>query len=502
MSGEAIKKFLGNATTVAVVCNQWGDTGKGKFVDLLSGWADVIARGTGGANAGHTIRIGDRQHIFHLIPSGILRDTEGKINVIGSGTAFDPRAACEELAVLEKAGLSYGNLRIAHNARLVLPQHVVLDRVRESNAGGRVGTTGRGIGPVYADHYARVGLFVNDMLNPEVFARKLKQNLREKLTILRNYDPEVVRRVLEHPHAGGGRFWNKEAIFDTAAIMEAYREYGARLRVMVADTDSMVRTMREQGKHILLEGAQGNLLSVDIGTYPYVTSSDASVRALAQGVGLRERDVDLALGIVKAFYMTRVGEGPFPTEIGGAESAAWCNTSGITKATEEEQFPDADVNDAVPFRQGVGIRRAGAEYGATTGRPRRVGWLDLPLLRYSKHYTGQEVVLTKLDVLDACKEIKICTAYEYGGPDYQFGAETLRAGKKLEVAVPDTEVMAHCAPVYAAFPGWCIPIRSMRSHRELPKQLLDIIRFVEREADVHVRAVSVGPDREETIFAG
>ncbi len=502
VSAESIKKFLGDATTVAVVCNQWGDTGKGKFVDLLSEWADVIARGTGGANAGHTICIGKEQYIFHLVPSGILHDAQGKINVIGSGTAFDPRVACEELDILHKAGLSHSRLFVAHNARLVLPQHIVMDRVQESNAAeGKIGTTGRGIGPVYADHYARIGLFVNDMLNPEVFARKLERNLREKRMILRNYDSEVVRLVMEHPHAGSGKFWNKETIFDEAAITEAYRAYGARLRSMIADTDSMVRTLREAGKHILLEGAQGNLLSVDIGTYPYVTSSDCSVRALAQGAGLRERDVDTTLGIVKAFYMTRVGAGPFPTEVGGAQSAAWCNKSGITKAVEAEQLPGADVNDTDPFLQGVGIRRAGNEYGATTGRPRRVGWLDLPLLRYSIRYTGQEVILTKLDVLDACKEIKICTAYEYQGPDYEWGAETLRAGKKIDVAIPNPEVMARCMPIYKTFPGWCVPITGMRSHRELPKELLDIIRFVEKQTDIHVRAVSVGPDRDETIFA-
>jgi adenylosuccinate synthase len=502
VNAEAIKKFIGNATTVAVVCNQWGDTGKGKFVDLLSEWADVVARGTGGANAGHTIRLGERQYIFHLIPSGILRDAAGKVSVIGSGTAFDPRAACEELEMLDAAGLSYSNLFIAQNAKLVLPQHIVLDRVRESDAkGGKIGTTGRGIGPVYADHYARTGLFVNDMLNPEVFARKLARNLREKRFILKNYAPEVVRRVCEHPQAGGGAFWNKETIFDEAAITKAYLAYGARLRRMIADTDALVRDARNQGKRILLEGAQGNLLSVDIGTYPYVTSSDCSVRALAQGAGLRERDVDLPLGIVKAFYMTRVGEGPFPTEIGGARSNKWCNTSGVTKVTEAEQFPAADVNSSDEFTQGVGIRRAGTEYGATTGRPRRVGWLDLPLLRYSAQYTGQEAILTKLDVLDACREIKICTSYEYRGPDYAWGAETIRAGKKLEVAIPNLEVMAHCVPAYKTFPGWCTPIRTMRSHRELPKALLDIIRFVEKEADIHVRAISVGPEREETIFA-
>jgi len=513
MNGDAIKKFVGNATTVAVVCNQWGDTGKGKFVDLLGDWADVIARGTGGANAGHTVRTGERQYVFHLIPSGILHDANGKINIIGSGTAFDPRVACEELDILDKAGLSHSRLFIAHNARLVLPQHIVLDRVGESNAAegiasperfaaaGKIGTTGRGIGPAYADHYARIGLFVNDMLNPEVFARKLARNLREKRMILKNFDAETVRLVMEHPHAGSGKFWNKETIFDEAAITRAYLAYGARLRSMIADTDSMVRTMREQGKHVLLEGAQGNLLSVDIGTYPYVTSSDCSVRGLAQGVGIRERDVDTTLGIVKAFYMTRVGGGPFPTEIGGTKSAEWCNTSGITKSTEAEQFPDADVNDPDPFRQGIGIRRAGSEYGATTGRPRRVGWLDLPSLRYSVRYSGQEVILTKVDVLDACKEIKICTAYEYQGPDYEWGAETLRAGKKIDVAIPNPEVLAHCAPVYASFPGWCTTIRNMRSRRELPNQLMDIVRFVEKEADVHVRAISVGPDRDETIFA-
>lgn len=492
-------RLLNGVKTLGIVCNQWGDTGKGKFVDYFAAeWADIVARGTGGANAGHTIRVGDFSYAFHLVPSGMLHD---KLNIIGSGVAVEPGTVLEELAALEQAKVSPDKLRISLNAHLVLPQHVVLDRVREAgNKDGAIGTTGRGMGPVFADHVARVGLVMNDLLNPDIFLRKLRQNLEEKVRILRTYDPEIVRQVMHQKILGDGMFYypGDSNIFDVDAIAERYLAYGKMLRPFVADTDAILREALGK-KRILLEGAQGNLLSVDYGTYPYVTSSDCSIQGLAKGVGIRERDVDLVLAIVKAFYMTRVGEGPFPTELGGEASARGCRNS--TRALEAERYPNASLNDPNELVRGVAIRQVGQEYGATTGRPRRTGWLDLPLLRYSCAVTGSSnIILTKLDVMDGMEMFKVCAAYEYRGPDYIRGDRTFRTGDRLEVAVPDLEVMKHCVPRYVEFSGWKGPIRRARTLDELPRDLRGAITYLEAWAGVNVTLISVGPDREETIF--
>lgn len=492
------KRFLNGVRTLGVICTQWGDTGKGKFVDYFARWADIIARGTGGANAGHTIHLGEMEHVFHLLPSGMLHD---KLNVIGTGVAVEPRTVLEELATLRQAEIHTDKLRVSLNARLVLPQHVVLDRVREAAQGdGKIGTTGRGMGPCYRDHVDRVGLVMNDLLNPDVFVRKLRRNLEEKIRLLRTYDPELVRSVMGQKILEDGIFYHPEQVLDADAIADRYLTYGVELQPFIVDTDAILR--RAAGKHrILLEGAQGNLLSVDYGTYPYVTSSDCTIHGLAKGVGLSERDVDLTLGIVKAFYMTRVGEGPFPTELGGEKSADHCRTA--KRETEAADYPQSSINDPDEFVRGIAIRQAGNEYGATTTRARRTGWLDLPLLRYSaEELTGPNVILTKLDVLDGAESFRICRCYEYTGPDYVRGDHVFRAGDQLRTAVPDLEVMQHCRPCYAdaEFPGWEGPIREIREFGKLPPELRQAVRFVEEQADVNVTLLSVGSDREETIF--
>jgi adenylosuccinate synthase len=494
---KRLMEFLKSVWTLGIVCTQWGDTGKGKFVDYLAAeWADVVARGTGGANAGHTIRVGDFECAFHLLPSGMLHD---KLNIIGSGVAVEPGTLLDELALLSRAKISHGKLRVSLNARLVLPQHVVLDRVREaSGKHGAIGTTGRGMGPVFADHVARVGLVMNDLLNPDIFWRKLRHNLEEKVRILKTYDPEIVRQVMHQKILGEGALHHSREIFDAHAITEWYLLFGKALRSFVADTDAILQEALGK-KRILLEGAQGNMLSVDYGTYPYVTSSDCSIRGLAKGVGLRERDVDLTLGIVKAFYMTRVGEGPFPTELGGYSSANHCRMSN--RESEAVGYPDATLDDPDEFIRGVAIRQIGHEYGATTGRPRRTGWLDLPLLRYSCAVTGDSnVILTKLDVMDGMQSFRVCRAYEYQGPDYVRGDRVFRAGDSITTAVSDLEVMEHCIPRYTELSGWEGPIRGIRQFEELPVQLRDAVHFLEREAGVNVTLLSVGPDRAETIL--
>lgn len=492
--------FLGDCKTVAVTCLQWGDTGKGKIVDLLAEWADIICRGTGGANAGHSVHFGGIPYVFHLIPSGILYDREGKTNIIGSGTAVDPKLLCEELALLAEQGLPFDHLQIAMNAKLTLPTHVLRDRLSEGeHSPERIGTTGRGIGPTYGDHVLRVGLVVNDLLNPDILAAKVARNVEYAMRILKSYNPEAVRTVLHQPFFGRGMFYDPKALLNVDAIVEQYLVYGRMLAPMIKDTDSFLR-WRVGKDAILLEGAQGTLLDVDYGTRPFVTSSNCTVDGLAKGAGLNRSHVDLSLGVFKGFYQTRVGAGPFPTELGGKQSAQWCQRSN--RELEKAEYGDITVNDKDEFRQGIALRIVGNEYGATTGRPRRIGWLDLPLLRYAMQFSGKHVVLTKLDVLDECETINICTHYKYAGPAYQFGGISTgeSADTLYNMASPTAEFLEHCQPVYRSFPGWKQSLKGISVYGDLPDQLREIIDFLARETFMVPRIVSTGPDRTQTIF--
>jgi adenylosuccinate synthase len=495
------QRLIKNAKTVAIVCDQFGDTGKGKFVDLLSGWADIIARGTGGANAGHTIEINGKQYITHILPAGILHDKEGKYTIIGKGVAFDPRVVIAELDLLDREGMPYNNLRLSLQARLMLPQHLVMDRIKEAMSAKEIGTTGRGIGPCYEDHVGRRGLVLNDVLNKDIFARKLQRNLSHHLKMLQTIDPDGTHteKILQHAHLESGKFFSPTGRFDIDAIIEMYTHiYADRLKHMIMDTEAEVRAKLGR-KNILLEGAQGHLLSVEYGFHPGVTSSDASLEGLTQGVGLRPHDVDIALGIVKAPYMTRVGAGPFPTEFGGSASERHCQSDGMTMEKEQAMYPDADINHPDGFLRGIAIRAAGGEKGATTGRPRRVGRLDLPLLRYAAQTNGNHVILTKMDVMDDADSIEICESYKYKGPEHRVGQRTLCPGDDIYRAIPDTDVIKNCTPVYKTFPGWKTKTSDIREYDALPSQMRDVVDYIETSAGVKVMIVSVGPDREQTI---
>ena len=340
---------------VAIVGTQWGDEGKGKIVDLLADtWADVIARGTGGANAGHTICVNDKSHVFHLMPSGIL---SGKPCYLGSGVAFDPEVMRFEMDELGGLGKSYDYLRISRDAHLVTPIHTILDRVHESKAkSGKIGTTGRGIGPTFTAHYAREGLRVVDLLNPDKLWEKLNKYLHAHTAEL-SATRIAVKDVMQADEFLT-QFADEKNIIDLERMHQAYVEFGERLRPFIADTDSLVRQAVEDGLCVLLEGAQATLLSIDYGMYPMVTSSDSTVAGLAKGVGLRESQVDLCIGIVKAPYTSKVGGGSFPTRLGSAADDEIY--SGTTP----------NINSTDPGKQGAALRRAGKEYGATTGRPR------------------------------------------------------------------------------------------------------------------------------------
>ncbi len=485
---------------IAVEDELFGDGGKGKYVDILACGANIIARGTGGANAGHTIVHQGQTLIQHLVPSGILWDEGGmRLNIMGNGMVINPITLCAELDSLNAAKLSYKGLRIAWNASLILPSDLLMDRFREAN-GGKVGTTGMGIGSAYADRTARIGLVMNDLLNESVFRVKLIRNLREKLIILLPQQWGTVRNILEQPALQYGAFWDPKKILNVDAIVETYMRLGRRLRKMITDTDSIMQKAAASGKKIVLEGAQGVWLGVDSGCHPFVTSSDPSLAGLAKGVGLQCNQVGLVLGIVKA-YTTRVGEGPFVTEMGGERSAKWCANHELSSPKNETKvYGVFTVNDRDSFRQGIAIRRIGHERGATTGRARRCGWLDLPALRHARKFGCQDLIFTKVDILDDVEEIKVCVAYRYAGPKYRLGNKTYKKGDRIEIAIPDRTILEHSKPIYKKFRGWLRKTSRIRRYESLPKQLREILEFVCVHTDCRLRSVSVGKEREQTIF--
>ncbi len=488
--------------TMAVNCLQFGDTGKGKFVDMFADWADIIVRCTGGDNAGHTVIVNGKEKIFHLIPSGIVHDVNGKINVIASGAVIYPKTLIDEINLLQSEGIPCSNLKISLAAKVIMPYHILLDRLSEAKAGsGKIGTTGKGIGPCYADFVARRGISINDLLNPIIFRSKLMKNLEYVSRLLKVYQPEDIDVIMAHEHLEFGQYSDYQGDFNIEALTKKYLVYGEILRPYVTNTDEFLQD--EVGRsNILLEGAQGYLLSVDYGTYPFVTSSDCSVQGLMKGAGLEMEDVEMPFGIIKGFYMTRVGAGPFPTEMGGEESERWCGQAGAG-AEEKKLYAGSDINDPNEFIQGIAIRRIGHEYGATTGRPRRTGWLDLPLLRHALRSEANQIIMTKLDVLTGVKKIKICHSYEYQGEDYVYGNKIIKKGDVLSTAIVDPYFLYNCKPIYEEFNGWDEDIREIRRFDLLPENLKNILKYIFLEVEAaDLRIISVGPGPEETIFVG
>lgn len=424
------------AKNIVIVGAQWGDEGKGKIVDILSEYADVIVRFQGGNNAGHTVVIGEEKFILHLIPSGILH--KGKKCIIGNGVVVDPAVLLEEIDTLRLKGQfkDSGDLLISEDAHLIMPYHKRLDAAIERIRGKlKIGTTGRGIGPAYEDKVARCGIRCRDLLREEVFREKLKHNLLEKNHLLKN---------LFH---GDG--------FEIQDIYHAYMSYAEKIAGYITDTSLYLDRAIKQGKNILFEGAQGTLLDVDHGTYPFVTSSNTVAGEAATGSGVGPTRIDKVIGISKA-YTTRVGEGPFPTEL---------------KSEEGER-----------------LREQGGEYGATTGRPRRCGWFDAVAVRYAARVNGLDgMVLTKLDVLDKLDKIMICTGYNYNN-------------NILKEFPSDSDILNHCQPVYEIMDGWQEPTSGITKLDKLPKNALKYIKRLEELTGVGIIMVSVGAGRKEAIM--
>ncbi|MGO3373239.1 adenylosuccinate synthase [Pseudolactococcus laudensis] len=419
-------------SSVVVVGTQWGDEGKGKITDFLSENAEVIARYQGGDNAGHTIVIEGTKYKLHLIPSGIFYPE--KISVIGNGVVVNPKSLVKELAYLHDAGITTDNLRISDRAHVILPYHIKLDQLQEDAKGdNKIGTTIKGIGPAYMDKAARVGIRIADLLDKEIFAERLKTNLEQKnreFTKMYEVDP-----------------------IDFQDIFEEYYDYGQQIKKYVTDTSVILNDALDAGKRVLFEGAQGVMLDIDQGTYPYVTSSNPVAGGVTIGSGVGPSKISKVVGVCKA-YTSRVGDGPFPTEL----------------------------NDEI----GHQIREVGHEYGTTTGRPRRVGWFDSVVMRHSRRVSGlTNLSLNSIDVLTGLDEVKICVAYDLDG-------------ERIDYYPASLETLQRCTPIYETLPGWSEDITGVRHLDDLPETAKNYIRRVSELVGVKISTFSVGPGRDQT----
>jgi adenylosuccinate synthase len=425
---------MSNRSNIIILGAQWGDEGKGKVVDLFSERFDVVARYQGGHNAGHTVRIGERKFVLKLIPSGILRP--GKKAVIGNGLVVDPAALLEEIQMLEAAGLQVeGNLFISNRAQVLLPSHRLMEKLGEARPGRvSIGTTSRGIGPCYEDKIARRGIRIGDLMDREVF------------------EPLFDTLVAEHQAAA--RALGVDDGLDPAAIRAEYERLAERIRPMVCDTARLLHDAIAAGQSVMFEGAQGTMLDIDHGTYPFVTSSSASAGGASTGTGVPPTRIQGVIGVSKA-YITRVGGGPFPTEA----LDSW----------------------------GDQIRNRGNEFGSVTGRPRRCGWFDAPLMRYAAMINGfDSLVVTKLDVLDEMEKLPVCVAYRSGGQEVTDMPATAKGMAALE-------------PVYECLPGWQTSTFGISTYGELPARARDYLDFLEEKSGVEVGCISTGPERNQTI---
>ncbi|MER3524193.1 MAG: adenylosuccinate synthase [Ignavibacteria bacterium] len=416
-----------------IVGAQWGDEGKGKVVDLLAEHADIVARYQGGANAGHTVCIGEKTYVLHLIPSGIFHPHI--TCVIGNGAVIDPAALLSEIDQLQQAGIDInGRLLVSHNAHLIMPYHKMLDTIREKTA-DKIGTTGRGIGPAYIDKFMRCGIRIVDLLDRDILAKKLAANIAEKNQIL-------------------ARVYGETAI-DVDKVIAAYQEFDIKIDPFITDTAVYLNTALKNNKRIIAEGAQGALLDVDHGTYPFVTSSNPTAGGACTGLGIPPTSVETIIGIMKA-YSTRVGNGPFPTEL----------------------------HDET----GESLRTLGHEFGATTGRPRRCGWFDAVAARYSAMINGiTKLVVTKVDVLDGLETIRVCVGYEVNG-------------RQLKSFPTDVKTLERVTPVYEDFEGWKTPLASTRHWEDLPKAARTYLRALGELTGTELWMISVGPRRDQTLL--
>ena len=421
-------------SVTALVGAQWGDEGKGKTIDILASQADMVVRAQGGSNAGHTVVADGITHKLRLIPSGILYPNT--VCVVGNGTVIAPPVILKEMAQLKENGVSLKNLKIDARAHVILPYHIAIDTLSEKMRGaGDIGTTKNGIGPCYMDKAERSGIRIIDLITPEVFKEKLFKNVENKNKLLK--------------YVYGGEEMDAQAIYDE------YCSYAEQLKPFVTDTSVLIYDAIKAGKNVLFEGAQGTLLDIDVGTYPFVTSSHPTAGGFCEGSGVGPTLIDNCLGVAKS-YITRVGKGPFPTEL----------------------------NDEIGDR----IRNVGGEFGTVTGRPRRTGWFDAVIIRYAVRVNGlTSLAINKLDTLSGIETLKICVAYK-------------KNGEILKDFPVDISLLEGCEPVYEELPGWTEDLSKCHSFDELPENAKNYIRFIEKQADCHVSMVGVGPDRTQNLM--
>lgn len=421
-------------SVTALVGAQWGDEGKGKTIDILASQADMVVRAQGGSNAGHTVVADGITHKLRLIPSGILYPNT--VCVVGNGTVIAPPVILKEMAQLKENGVSLKNLKIDARAHVILPYHIAIDTLSEKMRGaGDIGTTKNGIGPCYMDKAERCGIRIIDLITPEVFKEKLFKNVENKNKLLK--------------YVYGGEEMDAQAIYDE------YCGYAEQLKPFVTDTSVLIYDAIKAGKNVLFEGAQGTLLDIDVGTYPFVTSSHPTAGGFCEGSGVGPTLIDNCLGVAKS-YITRVGKGPFPTEL----------------------------NDEIGDR----IRNVGGEFGTVTGRPRRTGWFDAVIIRYAVRVNGlTSLAINKLDTLSSIETLKICVAYK-------------KNGEILKDFPVDISLLEGCEPVYEELPGWTEDLSKCHSFDELPENAKNYIRFIEEQADCHVSMVGVGPDRTQNLM--
>jgi adenylosuccinate synthase len=420
-------------SATVIIGSQWGDEGKGKIVDLLSENVDVVVRYQGGANAGHTIFVNNKKFVLHLIPSGIIRDDI--LCVIGNGVVLDPSAFFEELEILINNNIEISDrIKILPNTHIVLPYHKILDQLNESRA-NKIGTTGRGIGPAYVDKYSRIGIRAIDLFDLSYAFSLLEKNLEIKNLLFQHY------------------YDAEKLIFEK--LRNYLSEISQKLTPFIVKDSTLVSKLINNGKKVLLEGAQGSLLDVDHGTYPFVTSSNPSIGGALTGSGINPKQIKEIYGVTKA-YCTRVGEGPFPTELKN------------------------EIGDV--------IRQSGNEYGATTGRPRRCGWLDLPALKFSSRINGFDyLAITKLDVLSELDEIKICTSYKLDG-------------ELIDYFPVDSITLSKVEPVYKTFEGWKKSILGLKKFEDLPDKAKEYLSFIEENIEVKIKIISTGFERNDSII--
>jgi adenylosuccinate synthase len=432
---EIFHKEAAYMSAFIVLGAQWGDEGKGKMTDYLAEEAEVVVRFQGGNNAGHTVEVGDRQYKLHLIPSGILYDD--KLNVIGNGVVVDPKALFKEIGYLEKEGVKVTpeKLIISDRAHVIMPYHKLLDKLKEEARGKNdIGTTGKGIGPCYTDKIERCGIRICDLLHEKVFEEKLREYMAEKNAYIT-------------------KVYGGEAL-DVDSVLKEYNEYAKRIRPFAQDTSVKVYNEIRANKNVLFEGAQGMLLDIDHGTYPYVTSSNTTGGGVSNGVGIGPNMITNAVGIAKA-YTTRVGKGPFPTEL----------------------------NDEV----GEWIRETGHEYGVTTGRSRRCGWLDLVIVKSAVRVSGlTSLAVTKIDTLAGLEKIKVCVGYKFNGEIIDYFPASL-------------EDLANCEPIYEIFDGWDSSVADARKYEDLPANARKYLERISEFTKTKISIVSVGPKRDQTM---